>query len=76
MNTVNFFDYLSAESARRVEIRRATKRLAFRFKYGRYAAAVFARAAVIAARPGEPPEVVAARVVPPKSASATQRVTA
>lgn len=55
---------------RRIAIRRATKRLAYRFKYGRIAASVFARVAVIAAKPGELPEVVAARVVPPKSASA------
>lgn len=68
--SVTAYDFPAAAAQRRTAIRRATKSLAYRFGYGRIAALTFARVAVIAARPGEPPQVVAARVVPPKSASA------
>lgn len=73
MNTLTFFDFTSEESERTRTIRRVTFEYAANMGYCGLMCRKFAREAPDRARWWETPDDVARRVVPPKSASATQR---
>lgn len=73
MNTLTFFDFTSEESERTRTIRRVTFEYAAKQGYCGVVCRQFARTAPDRARWSETPDDVARRVVPAKSARATQR---